>query len=93
MYNPLSTQIESGLGSIFIGVLSIFFIFILFISMKNLESDTIVLNSSTTQVKSMSSTERQLIAHWIEDNNIPLPEGKGYKYIIQQYPDKPWLKY
>ena len=93
MTNPFTIQVESGLGAIFILVLSIFFIGILFITVKNYDSDTIALGATQTEVKSMSSTERQLIAHWIQDNNIPLPEGKGYRYILAQYPNRPWLAY
>lgn len=93
MDNPLTTQVESKMGAVFIGMFALFLAGVLWIAIKNYDSDQIVLDASVTQVKSMSSTERQLIAVWIKDNNIPLPDGKGYNYIIKEYPDRPWLNY
>ena len=93
MTNPLTMQVESRLGAVFICLVALFFSGVLFIAIKNYDSDQIVLDASVTQVKTMSSTERQLIALWIKDNNIPIPEGKGYNYFIHQYPDRPWLNY
>lgn len=66
---------------------------ILFVAIKNYDSDQIVLDATATQVKSMSSTERQLIAQWANGNNIPIPDGKGYRYLVQEYPNRPWLNY
>lgn len=81
------------MGAVFISLLAIFFTGVLFVAIKNYESDQIVLDASVTQVKSMSSTERQIIAQWIKDNNIPVPDGQGYRYLIQEYPNRPWLSY
>ena len=92
MNNPLTLQVESRLGAVYISLVGIFFVGLMFIAMKNYNSDTIVLDSQTAQVKTISSTERELINSWIQDNNIQVPPGKGYRYIIQQYPDKPWFK-
>lgn len=93
MTNPLTMQVESRMGAIFIFVLAVFMAGILFVVIKNYDSDQIILDASVTQVKSMSSTERQLIAQWVNDNNITIPDGKGYHYLVQQYPNRPWLNY
>ncbi len=90
--NPLTTQIESRLGAFYIGLLGLFFIGLIFIALKNFNSDSIILDSQTAQVKTISSTERDLINSWIKENNIEIPKGKGYRYIIQHYPSKPWFK-
>ena len=93
MTNPLTMQVESRMGAIFIGVFALFLAGVLFIAIKNYDSDQIILDASVTQVKTMSSTERQLIAQWVQGNNIQIPEGKGYNYIVHEYPDRPWLNY
>lgn len=93
MTSSATMQVESRIGAVFIALLSVFLSGVLFIAIKNYDSDRIALDASATQVKSMSSTERQIIAIWIQDNNVLLPEGKGYRYIVQEYPDRPWLKY
>ncbi len=85
-------QVESGLGAVFVVALAAFFIGFLFIMMKNFNSDAIALNASQTEVKFMSQTERQLINDWIVENNIQIPDGKGYRYLEEQYPSRPWLK-
>lgn len=92
MNNPFTVQVESRLGALYISLLGIFFVGLIFIALKNFESDSIILNSETVQVKTISSTERDLINNWIQDNQIEIPKGKGYKYIIQQYPSKPWFR-
>mgnify|MGYP001568507377 CR=1 FL=1 len=93
MINPLTMQIESRMGAAFISLMAIFMAGILFVAIKNYDSDQIVLNASATQVKSMSSTERQIIAQWVNDNNIVIPDGKGYNYLTKQYPNRPWMSY
>ncbi len=90
--NPLTLQIESRLGVVYISLLAIFFIGLVFIALKNFNSDSIILNSQSVQVKTISTTERYLIDGWLKENRIEIPEGKGYKYIIQQYPSKPWFR-
>ncbi len=90
--NPLTVQVESRLGAVYISLLGLFFVGLIFIALKNFESDSIVLGSQSAQVKSISNTERDLINIWIKDNQIEIPAGKGYRYIIQQYPSKPWFK-
>lgn len=90
--NPLTLQVESRLGAFYISLLGLFFIGLIFIALKNFNSDSIILNSQTAQVRTVSSTERDLINNWIKENSIEIPKGKGYKYIIQKYPSKPWFK-
>ncbi len=85
-------QVESKIGAIFLVLLSAFLVGVMFVVLKNANSDSIVLAANETQVKTMSSTERQLIANWIKENNIELPEGEGYRSIERKYPEKPWLK-
>jgi len=92
MSNPLTIQVESRLGAVYISLLAIFFIGLFFIALKNFNSDSIILNSQSSQIKTISNTERDLINNWIKENNIEIPEGNGYRYIIQQYPSKPWFK-
>ena len=92
MSNPLTLQVESRRGAVFISLLGMFFVGLIFIALKNFESDSIILDSQTVQIKTISNTERYLIDGWVKDNNIRIPEGKGYRYVIQQYPSKPWFK-
>jgi len=91
--NAATMQVESKLGAMFIVLFVAFMVGLLFLAMKNFNSDAIAFNSNQTQVKTISSTERQLIAQWILGNDIDLPEGEGYRYIERKYPNKPWLKY
>jgi sensor domain CHASE-containing protein len=91
--NAITMKVESKMGAMFIALFAAFLVGFLFIVLKNFNSDAIAMDSSQTQIKTMSSTERQLIANWLRDNNIDLPKGEGYRYIERKYPDKPWLKY
>ncbi len=88
--NPLTMQVESRLGAFYIALLALFFVGLIFIALKNFNSDSLILDSQAAQVKTISNTERYLIEVWIKENQIEIPEGKGYRYIIQQYPSKPW---
>ena len=90
--NQLTAQIESRLGAFYISLLGLFFIGLIFIALKNFNSDLLILDSQSAQVKTISTTERYLIDGWIKENQIEVPKGKGYRYVIQQYPNKPWLK-
>ncbi|KKR28677.1 MAG: hypothetical protein UT61_C0044G0010 [Candidatus Woesebacteria bacterium GW2011_GWA1_39_8] len=92
MVNPLTIQVESRLGAFYISLLGLFFVGLIFIALKNFNSDSIILDSQTAQVKTISTTERYLIDGWIKENNVEVPKDKGYRYIIQQYPSKPWFK-
>lgn len=92
MTNPLTVRVESRLGAVYISLLTMFFIGLFFIALKNFNSDLVILDSQSAQVKTISTTERYLIDGWIRDNQIEVPEGKGYRYVIHQYPSKPWLR-
>lgn len=85
-------QVESRLGAAYITLLSMFFVGLVFIALKNFNSDVIVLESDPTRVKTISSTERELIENWVKDNNVDIPEGEGFRYLIRLYPDKPWIR-
>jgi hypothetical protein len=93
MRNPLTFRVESSLGAVFISLLSLFFIGILFISMKNLDSDLSVLTSTTSEVKvrNIAQSEVILIQEWVAVNKIVIPEGSGYRYLLRKYPSRPWL--
>ena len=92
MGNPLTLQVESRLGAFYISLLGLFFVGLIFIALKNFNSDSIILDSQSVQVRTISSAERDLINNWIQNNDIKIPNGKGYRYMIQQYPDKPWFR-
>lgn len=90
--NPLTLHIESWLGSVFIIALSLFFVGLLFIAVKNFDSDNRILNANSTKVKSVSAQERRLIDEWLGRNQIELSVGEaGYRNIVKKYPDKPWI--
>jgi len=92
MKNFLTTEIESYMGAIFIGLLSAFFIGFIFIVMKNMDSDIAIIISEHVEVKTISAIERESIRNWIRENNIEIPEEVGYRYLIGKYPSRPWLK-
>jgi len=92
MRNFLTIEIESYMGAIFIGLLAAFFVGLIFISMKNLDSEVTIITSEQVQVKTISATEREFIRNWIRENNIEIPEEVGYRYLVQKYPSRPWLK-
>jgi len=92
MRNFLTIEIESYVGAIFIGLLAVFFIGLIFIAMKNFDSEVTIITSEQVQVKTISATERELILDWISDNKVKIPEEVGYRYLINKYPSRPWLK-
>ena len=77
MSNPLTIQVESRLGVVYVSLLGLFFVGLIFIALKNFNSDLIVLDSQSAQVKTISTTERYLINDWIQRNKIEVPESKG----------------
>ena len=93
MKNPLTFRAESSLGAIFVSLLGLFFIGLLFIAMKNFSSDIDVLSVGlhNNRIVRVSQAEKFLIQEWIRDNDIEIPGGKGYNYLIGKYPDRPWL--
>lgn len=92
MRNILTVQIESYVGAIFISLLAAFFVGLIFISIKNFNSDVTIITSEQARVKTISATERVLISNWIRENKIEIPEEVGYRYLIEKYPSRPWLK-
>ena len=90
--NPLTTQVESRLGAAYISLMALFFIGLIFIALKNFNSDVVLLEADQTRIKTISSTERTLIEGWVKENNIELPEGEGYRYLIRKYSNKPWIR-
>ena len=90
--NPLTTQVESRLGATYITLLALFFIGLIFIALKNFNTDVVALEADQTRIKTISSTERKLIEGWVSENDIKIPEGEGYRYLIRKYPNKPWIR-
>jgi len=60
--------------------------------LSNFNSDSIILASQEYEIKTISNTERDLIHGWVSEFNIEISESKGHRYLIQKYPNKPWLK-
>src|SRR3989339_764972 len=63
----------------------------MFISVKNFDTDVSLMNSDGVSVKNVTDTERALIDMWVRENHVTLPPDLGYRYIIKEYPSKPWL--
>ncbi|OGN01102.1 MAG: hypothetical protein A3B91_00800 [Candidatus Yanofskybacteria bacterium RIFCSPHIGHO2_02_FULL_41_29] len=93
MKNPLTYHIESSLGAVFISLLALFFVGILFVAIKNFNTDVDVMTiiASNNKVSRVSQTERYLMQEWIKSNSIEIPEGSGTKYLLRKYPSRPWL--
>jgi hypothetical protein len=92
MKNPLTFKVETWLGSVFILLISAFLVGWLLIAVKNFNSDTEILNSSGAKLKIVSPEEKSLIDQWLRQDNIGISATEvGYRYIIKQFPDKPWL--
>lgn len=97
MRNPFTFVVESSLGAFFISLSAILFIALLYISVSNFNSDIEILNADQNQVSAsthyISSTEKILINSWANENSIQAPQGRSfYKYLIDKYPDRPWLE-
>jgi hypothetical protein len=91
--NPLTFRVESSLGAVYISLLSLFFIGLIFIAVKNLEADVDIMTITTenSKIKTISKGEVNLIQEWIIKNNIELEEGQGYRYLVRKYPSRPWF--
>lgn len=89
--NPLTVQIESCLGAFFILSTAIFFSTLIYGSAQNLNSESLVIESQRISIKTVSPAERALIDEWLRQKHIAIPEGKGYRYMKNKYPDRPWL--
>ena len=51
MRNILTIQVESSVGAVFICLLAVFFIGLMFIAMKNFDSDISAINAVQTRVR------------------------------------------
>lgn len=92
MKNPLTFTIESRLGAIFVLLFSAFLIGLLLVAIKNFNSDTEVLATSGTKLRTISVREKSLIDQWLQDNNIEVDVREtGYRDVIKKYPNRPWL--
>ena len=93
MRNPLTFRIESWLGSVLVLAFAAFFVGIFVIAVKNFGSDTETLSSYAVKLRTISSEEKALIDTWIarEASDISIKDV-GYRFILQKYPDKPWLE-
>jgi len=92
MRNPLALKVESRVGMVLVFLFSAFLVGFFLIAVKNLGSDTDILNATGTSLKIVSPEERLLIDQWLKQENIGLSVKEvGYRYIIQKFPDKPWL--
>lgn len=91
MKNFLTMEIESWIGSLFIIGLALFFIGLIFVTIKNFNSDVTIISSQSSKVRGISSTESVLIRDWVKQNSIEIPEGRGFRYVIAKYPTRPWL--
>lgn len=100
MRNPFTFVVESSLGAFFISLSAILFISILFISIKNFNSELEILSTDYSQISSperrsnfITPSEKVLISSWANEGGIKAPEGRAfYKYMLERYPDRPWLK-
>lgn len=75
-------------------LLSLFFVSLLLIAVKNANSDVDIINSTyiNNKITRVSQDERFLIQQWLEERKIEIPEGSGYNYLIKKYPKRPWLE-
>ena len=65
----------------------------MFTAIKNFESDIDIMNVDYNQgrIIKVSQTEKALVEEWVMKNNIEIPTGLGYKFLVRKYPDKPWI--
>mgnify|MGYP001592713850 CR=1 FL=1 len=93
MKNPLTYKMESSLGAVFISLLALFFIGLLFIAIKNFNTDIDIMtvSSNTPNIRKISDSELALVQEWIKINHVEIPEGRGYNYLMRRYPGRPWL--
>jgi hypothetical protein len=91
--NPITYKVESYMGASYACLLAAFFGSLIIIAVKNFETDIDIMSatSNTNKVSHVSETERTLIEEWVDRNDVLIPEGKGYRYLINEYPDRPWL--
>ena len=79
------------MGAVFMLIWSGFLFGFLYVAIRNFDSDLEIISASTVEVRSIFLAQRKLIDRWIRENNIQIPEGKGYRWLLKAYPSKPWL--
>ena len=91
MKNFATFRVESWLGSLFILAFASFFVGLLFVSMKNYDSELTSNNSAIASAYG-SPRERSVMNQWAEKNNINAPLGPNrVRWFLSNYPDRPWL--
>ena len=91
MKDFLTFQTESYIGAIFIVLFSGFLLGLFFLAMRGFNADLDLTGDTQTRVLHISDTERKLMEIWIIENNIQIPPGEGYRYLLKIYPSRPWL--
>lgn len=84
-------QVESYLGAVFILGTALFFGLMIYGAVKNFEGELAAMEGNRAKLNIISHAERELIDEWVKRNNIQIPQGKGYRYLIIKYKDRPWL--
>lgn len=71
-----------------------FFTSFLYIAIKNFNTDleTIDAQQITTKIKTISPAQRELMEIWMRENAVELPEGESLRWLLKQYPERPWLR-
>ncbi len=94
MKNPLTVTIESSMAAIMVLLFSVFLIGLLLVAVKNFNTETEVLSAQDYNIlRTVSPQERSLINEWLESSDVGLSvEDVGYRFIIKNFPDKPWTR-
>ena len=90
MRNPLTFQVESYMGAAFVTLFAGFCVAMIFIALQNFDSETRVLVAQEVYFKSISPSQRVQMELWLRQNNVRIPEGEGYRWLIYTYPSRPW---
>jgi len=90
MKNPLTFQVESYLGAGFVVLFAGFCVSLIFVALKNFDSEIEIMGAQETHIRTISPTERSNMESWIRVNSINIPEGEGYRWLIRTYPSRPW---
>ena len=91
MKNFLTYQTESYLGAAFIVLFSGFLLGFFFLAMRGFNADLDIAGDTQTRVLHIPDTQRHLMDIWVKENNIQIPPGEGYRYLLRMYPSKPWF--
>lgn len=84
-------RVEAGWGSLIVLLVSAFAVTKLYSAIIDFSMEVDIQSTNIAQLKTIPESQRVLIAQWIRENSIEVPTGKGYRYIINTYPEKPWL--